>query len=51
MTFYLQFLSVTIYLKPSNDTSKPDKHKYNNYNTRKIYINRLGTTMRIFRFT
>ena len=35
------------YLKRSNDTSKLNIHKYNNYNIIKIHINRLTLTMQI----
>ena len=37
ITFYLQFLCVTGYLKSGNDILKLNIHKYNNYNMIKIY--------------
>ena len=47
VTFYLQFLCATGYLKRNNDT-KLNIHKYTNYNTIEIYMNRLSTTTQIF---
>ena len=48
ITFYLQFLKLSGYLKLSNDTPKLVIHKYNNYNVIEIFINRLNTKMQIF---
>ena len=48
MKFYLQFSCAARCLKPSNDTPKLNIHKYTNYNTIKICINRLSTSTQIF---
>ena len=42
--FHLQFLCVAGHLKHSNDTPNLNIHRHTNYNTIKIYINRLSTT-------
>ena len=46
--FYLQFLCVAGYREQSNNTPKLNIHKYTNYNTIEISINRLSTTTQIF---
>ena len=48
MKLNLQFLYVALYLNYSNDAPKLNMHKYTNYNTIEIHINRLSTTMQIF---
>ena len=48
ITCYLNFLYVAGYLKCSNDATKPNIHKYTNYDILEIWINRLSPTTQIF---